>query len=196
MPLFRINPDGTVDRLQVSLWGGLLPSSVGASEGPANGNAKGSRGGTGMVPCPWCGTRLKPAKLQGHQARRCPSRPDPGRQASTERRSPSERAGVAPKTATPTPPTLVLCPTCRAKVRSDQLDKHHRKAHAGRAPSAPTPSGSPSRKERSHDNETRRQTLDHERRLDGSRGIGHTFRDRGQFGSLPSFDRMDDESDP
>lgn len=74
MPLFRIYPDGTVDRVQVTASGRLKPSSVSAGDGspPRKKTCGGAKGMT--VTCPGCGASVRAKNLSRHQRRRCAAR--------------------------------------------------------------------------------------------------------------------------
>lgn len=93
---------------------------------------------------------------------------------------------------------LVRCPICTCTVREDHLERHSRRVHHLRGNEARRQIASPV--EPSPTNQTLRPAqaseLAAERVLDATRDYYAAYRDHGQFGSHPSHDGYDDESNP
>lgn len=93
---------------------------------------------------------------------------------------------------------LVRCPICTCTVREDHLERHSRKVHHLRGNEARRQIASPV--EPSPTNQTLRTAQASEpateRVLDATRDYYAAYRDHGQFGSHPSHDGYDDESNP
>ena len=222
LPLFRINPDGTVDRIPANLVG--LPRRAPSAQ--PSGTRLGVRGPR-LRRCPWCKVSVKPTNLRSHQAKRCPNRHEhdtleaepppqsPARRADREKR----KKHVSPAPQASRTRRLVRCPDCTAQVRDDRLESHRAKVHNRRASRSSTRTttrrngvitrkgaGSPGMRSKQRSS---RETGENStpafgagspygngRSLDGAYGVGHHFREQGRYGSYPSFDAMDDESEP
>lgn len=100
--------------------------------------------------------------------------------------------------------SIVKCKYCNSLVRNDRIDNHIRKVH-GICLSKPKSSNKlPQNKQNkqtwskysSQNNQNNPNNNDYiSRQMDGSKDL-YVIRDQGEFGSLPSFDSMDDESSP
>jgi hypothetical protein len=100
-----------------------------------------------------------------------------------------------------------ICPVCHARVKSNRLTKHVRKAH-GLETVPPTPTAAKRfivgfhRLNRQQKPVTRksemvaREDLRAEQKLDRTRPYAHAYRKNGKFGSHPVHDGFDDESKP
>lgn len=95
---------------------------------------------------------------------------------------------------------LVRCPHCGGSVRADRSAQHIRKVHGRPAPSRVAQKRGISHPGSRHrdleipattQEETRRSRL-----LDATKDYAHTFREAGRYGSHPSHDRFDDDSNP
>lgn len=88
---------------------------------------------------------------------------------------------------------LCICSACKALVKESNLSQHMRRIHGGAKvikrltrPKWPT----------LHLPEPSCQGDENQRGFDATRDYAHNFRDHGQFGSHPSHDGFDDESNP
>lgn len=94
---------------------------------------------------------------------------------------------------------LLRCSQCGCAVREDRLERHLRNVHGERtAPQAKATRMSHTITDRSvpavpatTEEETQQQRL-----LDATKDYAHAFREQGRFGSHPSHDRFDDDSNP
>lgn len=168
-----------------------------------------------LVMCDGCGAQLRVAKLDKHKQKTCPARVRPAQHTPLRQAPPPRKASTAaPKPAArtrPAPPVYVRCPECDKIIVREQLAKHRSMSHTApsgksarlarrtlkssskngpskmRKPEPPRRRPSPGRPTEVMLEEERQS-----RRMDGSRGT-HNFRDHGQFGSYPSFDRDEGE---
>jgi hypothetical protein len=101
-------------------------------------------------------------------------------------------------------PGWTLCPSCQVPLKDRHLARHERKVHGKPTAGNTLPvSGQQAPKARGTAAKPRgtivlrptRVSQEVEPHMDASRGIGHVVRDHGHYGSHPSHDRMDDESD-
>jgi hypothetical protein len=94
---------------------------------------------------------------------------------------------------------LTRCPRCACSIRKDRLEKHLRLVHKNnRNPSGFKAQNSQSRNDSSRliIPDTRQEEARKERQLDGTKEYAHAFREQGKYGSHPSHDRFDDDSNP
>lgn len=87
------------------------------------------------------------------------------------------------------------CPVCSVRVKAQRLKRHLRKVHSLRPKGvASGPNSVPS------DIDVQRQSTTliapRDKNLDATKLYAHSFREHGRFGSHPSHDGFDDDSDP
>lgn len=123
---------------------------------------------------------------------------------------------TSPRAPADKPPgrALARCPRCAVLVRADRLPRHLGKAHRARSPAAAVGArgkrlrgrdarfGGPSavprgaiRDPSSRASRTAIARLEGRDELDHTRGYAHAYRESGRFGSHPSHDGFDDESE-
>lgn len=148
-----------------------------------------------FVPCPDCNQPLLPSDLAEHQKRLHPIRMD----------------AVAPGA-----PALATCAECGGRVQADRLKAHMERAHGksgGRAieknPPHPKRRSSASKRKTDvaphllrsesslnvHDSVKTESSSRAERDLDATNGFPLAYRENGRFGSPPSYDGYDEESE-
>jgi hypothetical protein len=134
-----------------------------------------------LVPCPkGCGAQMRPRKVERHVQIVHPSSP----------------AGKKIEVANPafSAADFGLCSLCKARVRSDRLNRHMKKVHRAASQRTPQPSVSPSASDVLRENTTFVASRD--KNLDATKLYAHSYREQGRFGSHPSHDGFDDESSP
>lgn len=124
---------------------------------------------------------------------------------------------MAPRTADTAAPSAGMdrCPKCLNLVKSKNLRRHLRDVCKGMVNSGLATEPTPASRSRALLRDDQPGEVEEETRLhdgtahsarttanellgptEGSHDLGQSFRDHGQFGSLSSFDSMDDESRP
>ena len=133
--------------------------------------------------CPLCGVGVRMTRLTRHISK-----------------VHSETA-IAQPLAAPAKPTskrqLCKCPFCASLVRQDRLDAHIQKIH--KAATKASPQVSIRRKLQStmhQQSASETNSCLQDRSMDATRDYYIRYRDNGQFGSYPSHDSFDDESEP
>jgi len=104
-------------------------------------------------------------------------------------------SGAKAQSAAPERTGLCKCPRCGVRVKAEKLKRHIRNVHKF----VKTKVGKRRGGEIVWTEETKQrgfQTDAEQRRLDATREYAQKFRDHGQFGSHPSHDGFDDESNP
>ena len=97
---------------------------------------------------------------------------------------------------------FVACGTCGVPVKRKRLEKHYRKAHRGSSTSTLHVSQRHEhkpRRERNNDKliwDSEYESPQSVRAMDHTRLYAHAFRELGRYGSHPSHDGFDDESNP
>ena len=77
----------------------------------------------------------------------------------------------------------VICPICKSRIVKQYFSEHQRLAHDD------------SYGEES-DDKSKEEVASKEKNLDATKGYAHPYREDGKYGSHPSHDGFDDESNP
>jgi len=140
-----------------------------------------------------------------------PLMPPPAQQDVTAPNIPDRVANLNTRPRTDAP--LVICRVCKVKVRADRIDRHVIKVHGtvaaraiaidGTKKSSPKPIRSLGRNPDVPPELMRYKPEDGEvesppwaNNLDATKNCGYPAREEGRYGSYPSHDGFDDESEP
>ena len=144
-------------------------------------------------PCPLCGAKLKPTRIERHMSKvHGTSTSNP---AFAELVRTTQRAG-SPTRTSPVLQTSIsgrtFCPICKVAVNVSRVDKHIVKVHKRRPATRRVQAASA--KDPARKNST--LVAKRDRNLDATKLYAHPYREGGRFGSHPSHDGFDDESTP